>query len=128
MNAYSNVIELSLDNHGKKVIKKIYFDMNNGEEELISVFTPEGIRIRREDVGTYDPAEYHINVEKVFEKYYVDREELNELERAVAILYFIKEDDVHKIAGDNEMLLELLKERERVLHDPEIIKNYLQSF
>ena len=39
MSAYSNVIELTIDNHGKKVVKRIHFDMYNGEREVLSVFT-----------------------------------------------------------------------------------------
>lgn len=128
MDAYSNVVELTIDNHGEKVTKRIHFDMFNDEKDVLSVFTPDGKRIRREDIGTYDPAEYHINVAKVLEKYYVNKKALNELESVVAVLYFTKEDDVYKIASNNEMLLELLKERKRVLDDPKIIKHYIQIF
>lgn len=29
MNTYSNVVELTVDNHGEKTIKRIHFDMYN---------------------------------------------------------------------------------------------------
>ena len=98
--------------------------MYNGEEELITVFTKDGKRANRENIDIDTPASYHINVAKVFEKYYVDKEKLDDFEKFLAILFFTKKEDLYKIAGDDEKLQELLKEREKICEDPEIIKEY----
>ena len=108
----------------KIVTKKIFIDMYNGEEELITVFTKDGKRANRENIDIDTPASYHINVAKVFEKYYVDKEKLDDFEKFLAILFFTKKEDLYKIAGDDEKLQELLKEREKICEDPEIIKEY----
>ena len=108
----------------KIVTKKIFIDMYNGEEELITVFTKDGKRANRENIDIDTTASYHINVAKVFEKYYVDKEKLDDFEKFLAILFFTKKEDLYKIAGDDENLQELLKEREKICEDPEIIKEY----
>ena len=98
--------------------------MYNGEDELITAFTADGKRRKREDIDIDTPASYHINVSKVFEKYYVDRKELDDFEKMLAIMFFTKKEDLYKIAGDDENLLKVLKEREKLSEDPEIIKEY----
>ena len=98
--------------------------MYNGEDNLITVFTEDGKRVNKEDVDISQSASYHINVAKVFEKYYVDKEELDDLEKFLAIMFFTRTKDLYKIAGNDEMLLKLLEERKKVSEDPEIIKEY----
>ena len=100
--------------------------MYNGEDDLITVFTKDG-RANREDIDIDTPASYHINVSKVFEKYYIDKEELDDFEKFLAIMIFTRTKDLYKIAGNDEMLLKLLKERKRVSEDPEIIKEYYKE-
>lgn len=117
-----NIIDIK---DGEKIVKKkIFIDMYNGEDELITAFTADGKRRKREDIDIDTPASYHINVSKVFEKYYVDRKELDDFEKMLAIMFFTKKEDLYKIAGDDENLLRVLKEREKLSEDPEIIKEY----
>ena len=101
--------------------------MNNGEENLITVFNKEGKQIKKEDVKIEDTVSYHINVAKVFEKYYIDKEELDDLEKFLAIMFFTREKDLYKIAGCDENLLNLLEDRKKALEDPELIKEYYRE-
>ena len=128
MKSYSNVVELTVDNHGEKTIKRIHFDMYNDEEEVLSFLTPDGIRIRREDVGSYDQDKFHINVTKISEKYYVDIELLNKLESAVSLTHFTKKEELYKISDNNKIFLEILKNRKNLSYGPDIIKQYLKNF
>ncbi|MBR3230284.1 MAG: hypothetical protein IKF91_05625 [Bacilli bacterium] len=104
--------------------KKIFIDMCNGEDKLISAFTKDGKRVNREDIKPNESASYHINVAKVFEKYYIDKEELDDLEKFLAIMFFTRTEDLYKIAGNDKNLQKLLEERKKVCEDPEMIKEY----
>ena len=121
------IININIKSEEKIPKKKIFIDMNNGEDNLITVFNEEGKEIKREDVAIDQSASYHINVAKVFEKYYVDKEELDDLEKFLAMIFFTKTEDLYKIAGNDEMLLKLLEERKKVSEDPEIIKEYYKE-
>ena len=57
----------------------------------------------------------------------IDKEELDDFEKFLAIMFFTRTKDLYKIAGNDEMLLKLLKERKRVSEDPEIIKEYYKE-
>lgn len=121
------IININITSEEKIPKKKIFIDMNNGEDDLITVFNKEGKQIKREDVKIDESASYHINVAKVFEKYYIDKEELDDLEKFLAIMFFTRKKDLYKIAGNDEMLLKLLEERKKAQEDPEIIKEYYKE-
>lgn len=104
--------------------KKIFIDMYNGEDKLITAFNKDGKRVNKEDIKIDESASYHINVAKVFEKYYIDKEELDDLEKFLAIMFFTRTKDLYKIAGDDENLKKLLEERKKICEDPEMIKEY----
>ena len=121
------IININITREEKISKKKIFIDMNNGEDDLITVFNKEGKQIKREDVKIDDSVSYHINVAKVFEKYYIDKEKLDDLEKFLAIMFFTRKKDLYKIAGNDEMLLKLLEERKKAQEDPEIIKEYYKE-
>ncbi len=121
------IININITSEEKIPKKKIFIDMNNGEDDLITVFNKEGKQIKREDVKIDDSVSYHINVAKVFEKYYIDKEKLDDLEKFLAIMFFTRKKDLYKIAGNDEMLLKLLEERKKAQEDPEIIKEYYKE-
>ena len=121
------IININITSEEKISKKKIFIDMNNGEDDLITVFNKEGKQIKREDVKIDDSVSYHINVAKVFEKYYIDKEKLDDLEKFLAIMFFTRKKDLYKIAGNDEMLLKLLEERKKAQEDPEIIKEYYKE-
>ena len=118
-----NIININI-NSEKIPKKKIFIDMYNGEDKLITAFTEDGKRVNKEDIEINQSASYHINVAKVFEKYYIDKEELDDLEKFLAIMFFTRTKDLYKIAGDDENLQKLLEERKRISEDPEMIKEY----
>lgn len=122
-----HIININIKSEEKIPQKKIFIDMNNGEENLITVFNKEGKQIKKEDVKIEDTVSYHINVAKVFEKYYIDKEELDDLEKFLAIMFFTREKDLYKIAGCDENLLNLLEDRKKALEDPELIKEYYKE-